>query len=431
MQFVAQSRPLNQSLPSSVRELGVELLPKAWPSVLAMLSGAGMHISFNLGGELYVGELMFLVALPFLLFDRFFINRTQCLQQVWLWQPMAWLLVGLMFTMAGYILSDFYRNNAPSDYLRGWARLIFLGIDLLVVALLISIRRSNIWYLSFGYAVIGLLILSQKENFINNDPWKFGYAMPITIAVIAFLCLQKKPSVHLRGVCLIGLGILHMFMDYRSLSAFCIIVALMGWIYSASRKGGAKIVMLGLTAVIVAAMLSVIYYASQGNFEQRRQASNSMRLSAAMVGINAVLESPFVGYGSWSKDARFAKQLADLQYRMSKTQENPLYDFDLIRQASFAAHSQILESWTEGGILGTTFFLFYLMLMTKGIIALTLKDHEERLDPLLGIFIIFALWALFLSPFKGLTRLDITFACMSSIVAINLAGLKSKLITKA
>jgi len=76
--------------------------------------------------------------------------------------------------------------------------------------------------------------------------------------------------------------------------------------------------------------------------------------------------------------------------------------------------------------LGVTFFFFYLAIMIKGLAALTIKKHDEKFDPLLGIFIIWSMWALFMSPFKGLTRLDITLACVSSIIAIYLTAIKTR-----
>ena len=406
------------------KEEEFQVLPRSWPSVMAMVCGACMHLSFILGGELFVGELLFVALLPFFIFDRFFIHRSECRQQVWLWKPVSFLICSLFITSAGYVISDLYRNNDPGDYLRGWARLAFLGIDILAVAFFISIRILNMWYLVLGYATLGLVIIALKGTPIDSSHWKFGYdwsigyGYPFVLTIMAILCLMGKGSAYWRGAILISLMAVNIVMDYRSLGVFCFVVALMGWIYRASLQGSGRLAFLGVQSLVVSLLLVVAYNSSQSNFEQRRQASNSIRLSSAMVGINAIIESPFIGYGSWSRDARFAKQLADLQFRMSKTQENPLYDFDLIRHASLAAHSQLIESWNEGGMLGIIFFLCYFLVMVRGLNALTFRRHNEKLDPMLSMFIVWAMWALFMSPFKGLTRLDIAFACISSIIAI-------------
>jgi O-Antigen ligase len=397
-------------------------LPSRWPALMAIVCGAAMHISFNLGGQFFLGELILLGLLPILLFDRFYVHRVACQQQEWLWRPVSFLLLGLIITTMGYVLSDFYRNNDPSDYLRGWARLFFLGVDLLAISMLVSIQIKNLWYFVFGYATLGIIVLVGRG--VPWDDWKFGYGVPLTLSAIAFLCLIKGLSVHVRGVVLLALGLLNMFMDYRSLGAICVITAIIGWVHLGTQKGSARLIGIMVLSVIITAMLALAYSFSQGSFEQRRQTSNSIRLSSAMVGINAVLESPFIGYGSWSKDARFAKQLADLQFRMSKAQENPLYDFDIIRQATFAAHSQIIEAWTEGGMLGAAFFFVYLLFMLKALKVLLISPHDQALDPLLTMLIIGSLWALFMSPFKGLSRLDISLACIASIAVINAMRIK-------
>ena len=424
MHGIASKSLSDQRSAQSTSEGEFQVFPRSWPSIMAVVCGACMHLSFILGGELYLGELLFVALLPLLIFDRFFIHRSECRQQVWLWKPVSFLLCGLFITSAGYVISDLYRNNDPSDYLRGWARLAFLGIDILVVAFFISIRIINMWYLTWGYAAFGLVIIALKGTPLDSSHWKFGfewssgYGYPFVLSILALLCLIAKGSVYWRSIVLIALMAINIFMDYRSLGLFCVAVALMGWIYQASLKGSGKLAILGAQAAVVTALLFVAYNSSQSNFEQRRQASNSIRLSSAMVGINAIIESPFIGYGSWSRDARFAKQLADLQFRMSKTQENPLYDFDLIKHASLAAHSQLIESWNEGGMLGVIFFMCYFVVIIRGLFALTLRKHNERLDPMLGMIIVWAMWALFMSPFKGISRLDISFACMASIIAI-------------
>ena len=378
-----------------------------------------MHVSFNIGGQFFAGELIALALLPLLLFDRFYFHRQVIKSQQWLWRFTTVLLLGLLLTSIGYVLSDYYRNNPPSDYLRGWARLFFLFVDILTFALIISMRLANLWIIVCGYCSFGLLFLLLQG--ISLSDWKFGYSVPITLGCVTVLCVFSQLTVHLRGIFLIGLGLLNIYMDYRSLGSFCVVVAMIGWINHWSQRGSARIIQSTVLGVIALSLIGVVYYASQGSFDQRRQASNSIRLSSAMVAFSAVLESPLIGYGSWGRDTRFAKLYADVQFRMNKSQENPLYDSDLISKASIPAHSQILEAWIEGGILGLSFFLVYFFILIRGIWALANSREPFQLSPLLCFLMIWGLWALFMSPFKGLTRYDIAMSCIAAITAIRLS----------
>ena len=97
-------------------------VPSTWPwdwiSVISFLIGGMMHVSFNIGGQFFAGELIALALLPLLLFDRFYFHRQVIKSQQWLWRFTTVLLLGLLLTSIGYVLSDYYRNNPTSDYLR-------------------------------------------------------------------------------------------------------------------------------------------------------------------------------------------------------------------------------------------------------------------------------------------------------------------------
>jgi O-antigen ligase len=393
-----------------------------WLSVVSVMIGALMYVSFQIGGQIFGGEMLILAISPILAYDRFYLKRSALETQRSLWVPICVLLGGLALTSIGYLLSDLYRNNAAADFLRGWARLFFLGLDLLVMAMLISVRRANLWLIAIGYGFGGaLLLLAQGLPLVQ---WKLGYGEPVTLGCIALSCLIK--SVNYRGLALLSLGGLNVLWDYRSLAVFCLVAAVVGWLNLWAQGGRAKIVRGVVLVAVLTALMGIGYYATQGTFAERRQASNSVRLSSALVGFSAVLESPLIGYGSWGKDTRFAKQFADVQFRMNKSEENPLYDFDLIRLATIPAHSQFLEAWIEGGIFGIAFMMCYLVFLVRGIRALFAMQSASSTITMMGFFMINGLWALFMSPFKGFTRIDIALACLSAIITLQMAAERSK-----
>lgn len=393
-------------------------LPWDWVAFSAVAVGALFHVSFQLQGQFFAGELLLLALTPLLVFDRFYRQRDLLrTRQATLWSPMNALLVALGVTFLGYFISDLYRDNAPQDFLRGWARLMFLGIDLLAVAMIVSVRRSNFWLLLLGYGAGGVLVLLVQQ--VPFSLWKLGYAEPVTAAVVAAVCLMRSPG--WQGMVLLVTGLANIWLDYRSMAAFVVVVALILWLNRWSQRGGVKIVGVLLVSFLAVVAIGGAYYASQAPFSERRQASNSGRLSNAIVGFSAILESPLIGYGSWGRDTRFAKLYAAVNARMQKTEESALYDFDAIRQATIVAHSQLLESWIEGGVLGITFFLAYLFWLIKGLHALVFKVRYSAVLPLLAFCMVSGLWALFMSPFKGMTRFTITFACLAAVIACQLA----------
>jgi O-antigen ligase len=410
--LAAQSEPLAAQSPIDAAER------KGWDwlAVTSVAIGALMYVSFQMGGQFFAGELLMLALLPILAFDRFYRQSEAVARQRALWFPLSVLLGGLTVSYTGYLLSDLYRNNAPADFMRGWARLFFLGVDLLVVAMLVSSRRANFWLLALGYGFGGaILLLAQGLPFAQL---KMGYAEPLTIGGITLTCLIKRTN-H-RGLVLLGLGLVNVMWDYRSMGAFCVVTAAVVWLNQLAQGGREKLVRAGVMVAVLATLVGIGYYASQGSFAQRRQASNAIRLSSAMIGFSAVLESPLIGYGSWGRDTRFAKLYADVMFRMNKSEESPLYDFDLIRLATIPAHSQFLEAWIEGGLLGIGFMMCYLLLLLRGLRDLLIMKSPPPTIALMGFFMIWGLWALFMSPFKGLMRIEISLACISAIIAFQI-----------
>jgi len=393
-------------------------MPWEWVAFSAFVVGVLFNVSFQLQGQFFAGELLLLALTPVLLFDRFYRQRVLLrATQSTLWTPVNTLLMTLGVTFLGYFISDLYRNNAPQDFLRGWARLLFLAVDLLGIAMLVSVRRANFWLMVMGYGLGGIVVLTLQQ--VPFSFWKLGYAEPVNAALIAAVCLMRSTG-H-QGALLFLLGVLNIWLDYRSMAAFVVIVALIIWLNQWSRRGGVKVVGVLLISVLATGIIAGAYWASQGQFSERRQASNSGRLSNAIVGFSAILESPLIGYGSWGRDTRFAKLYAAVNARMQKTEESALYDFDAIRLATIPAHSQFLEAWIEGGMLGIAFFLCYLFWLLKGLHAVIFKVRRVALVPLLAFCMVSGMWALFMSPFKGMTRFTIAFAGLAAVIACQLA----------
>jgi hypothetical protein len=392
--------------------------PWDWSAFCSIAIGSFFHVIIQGGGQFFAGELLLVALFPVLLFDRFYKRVDQLNQyQSNLWRPVGVLLFALMITFLGYVISDLYRNNSASAYLRGWVRIIFIGIDILGMAMLVSIRRSNFFLMALGYGFGGVLVMLFKG--VPISVWKFGYGVPITVAIIACACFVEK--LKWRFGLLILLGVMNILLDYRSLGAFVIIVGIILVLNNWTQGGGVKIVGVTLAVFLSIATIGGGYIASQGAFNDRREASNSGRKASALVGFNSIMESPLIGYGSWGRDTRFAKLYADVNARMQKTEESPLYDFDAIRLATIPAHSQLLEAWIEGGMLGIVFLVTYGCFLLVGLYAAIFRVNRAVLLPLLVFFMINGLWATFMSPFKGFARVDIAFACLSAVIACHIA----------
>jgi O-antigen ligase len=314
------------------------------------------------------------------------------------------------------MIADIANHTETQDLMRGWSRQIFLLTNTLGLTYLLSLRNLNIWLYCIGSSVskISYYILSDIPFYI----WKIGYGEPITLFVICLSLAAFKNSYWKIGLFLFIMSLVNLFMDYRSLAALTLILALFAWI---KRTKVSKIELRSfkfyLIALFAISCFTLVYIQSERlplNLLQaqegvstvdRRSQSNSGRLSSLSIAIKAISQSPLIGYGSWPKNSDLAREY----YSLSYSKESSFYQNKDYNNLVIPSHSQILQSWIEGGILGMTFFMTLIISLTTSIKKLIFSPYTPTMT--LCFFILSsALIDAFISPFGGFVRLSIALA---------------------
>jgi hypothetical protein len=76
------------------------------------------------------------------------------------------------------------------------------------------------------------------------------------------------------------------------------------------------------------------------------------------------------------------------------------------------AHSQVLQGWLEGGLLGLTFFALLAWYLGTHLAWLGLVSPYMALTPLIALLQLECTWNLFFSPFSGAQRVYIPASCV-------------------
>jgi hypothetical protein len=206
--------------------------------VLAFAAGALTPFTIELLGLVPLGEIVLAGALAYMVLYM-------AVQHRWpdglMRSPLLWAFVAFqVVAFTGYVLADIYWGSSTTDMARGWARMVFLGIDILALAFLFygPGQRPLSGFVSFqaGYAV-GMVWTSLFGYVLFEDYWKFGWALPVTISV---LLVAPRLGFWVTQAACLGLGLLHVAMDFRSLAGICLLVpvALMvQWLPRGSRAG--------------------------------------------------------------------------------------------------------------------------------------------------------------------------------------------------
>lgn len=383
----------------------VRALQVSLPGLLAFIAGCAHPVKLNLLGELYGSE----AALPIAALAAVAMGGARVLRS----RALRLLGLALFATLVGYIVSDVAVGSRPDQYLRGWGRILVLALDLLCLALLAGHRRANLWWFVAGLGLGGVAYL----RLVLHQPlpmWKFGYAEPMLLVAASAGCLLPR---RLNAGWFALLGVLSMRYDFRSFSVLCFALAGYVWLRAgrpnAPMRGMGQMLRMALVAAaVVGASWWLLDSTEGGTTSGRRAHSDAGRRAAIEVGAIAIAQSPVVGYGSWTENAQLARMYTEryLTYMDAKGYYLPAGTF-------FTPHSQILQSWVEGGVLGASFFVVLLyQLIARALPVLSVRRPLDWLSALLLYYAFGGIWNILMSPFAAPHRIGLALACMVVLV---------------
>jgi hypothetical protein len=382
-------------------------------SLFTLMCGLCAPLSLNFFGELYYSELIFVFLLILIIPDLFSYKK---LSRNYPNTALVRLTVALLVGLVGYMIADVINYTETQNLMRGWSRQICLLTNTLSLTYLISLRNLNIWLycISSSVSKISYYIFFNVPFYV----WKIGYGEPITLLVVCLSLIVFRNSYFKLGILLFFMSVINLLLDYRSLSALTLIVALFAWVKGMELNGKSFrsfrfyfIVLFAISSFVLIYVqtekLPLDFLSSRADISMsdRRSQSNSGRFSAITIAFKAIYESPLIGHGSWPKNPDLVRE----HYSLSHSKDSGFPRRRDFSNQVIPSHSQILQSWIEGGILGMTFFLTFIVSLILSISKIISSNYKPVLA--LYLFILFSsLIESFMSPFGGFGRLSIALA---------------------
>jgi hypothetical protein len=359
-------------------------------AVLSLL-GFATAFSFETIGIVYYGELLMAAVAPWVLIHNLRSHRAFT-------GSFLLMMSMLTITAVAYVVADLVNQTSVNNALRGSGRLFFIFTNVISLYLLSRPAPHNLRYFCLGFASGDAISL-----FLDIDAvylWKHGFAIPFTILLILILprfSLRHRPA--LATLLLIMLAVAHVMLDYRSLGAVCLILALVNTLKTPRelRFGKWRLLRLGLAACSGLGLFVYFYIDSELLYSSRRSDSNAFRASAYVTSLQAVVQEPLFGFGSWSYSP-------DVQWVFQQALE----DRGTQLKTRFDAHSQLLQAWFEGGIFATTFFVYLTGQIFLRARFLIFSRRTDAMTLLYLFFLVLGLWDVFMSPLAGFHRLRIS-----------------------
>lgn len=377
-------------------------------------------------GTIYLAELCLIGLLPVLL-----VMRGKALQS----GPLGFILMMGLVYFGAQVLTDVIRATPFGDYARGWSRILFFLMSFVSCYLLIGGSRAR--FLCYaGGLVVGSTIYLLTHNPLSAIGWKFGFAgSTTTLLLISFMTVPvlRSPRSLVAPMIMVALGAFSAFMDFRSWGGVLMVSAAFLSVPAILRMFGlrprplsyGRMLIVGVMLLATAfGALKVYGAAAQSGLlgeKSREKYENQAALGDAgillggrnelLVTVQAIMDSPIIGHGSWAKDRYYAELRQLMLYKLGFTNRFIEPENDLI-----PTHSHLLGAWVEAGLGGALFWLGILSM-----IVATLRQLYASKDPLRPylVFLMFLfVWDILFSPFGAQRRLTNGFLLVAMLYAL-------------
>jgi hypothetical protein len=292
----------------------------------------------------------------------------------------------------------------------------YLVFGISVIAILGLCRtRESFTRLFAGLAVgWGIACFVQPEPLFSEAPWKFGFAVPVTLLLILLAVAVRS---RLASVLLVAAAaVANILGDYRSLALLCAIAALPlvlgsgnALSQSSARRayaafvGGAVAVGLGIAAAYSAlASSGVLGFEAAVRLATQGGGSPLLMLlggrNEIFFSFPAALINPIIGLGPHPPVPAGILEggIVTLSGLGLHSAFVPQADLTVLPM-----HSFIMSGWIEGGVLALLFWVFVLFTVVRGQVAALRTPRESVLPLFVGLLLT---WNLFFSPFGGSNR---------------------------
>lgn len=383
--------------------------------ILAFLYPFSQLVMFELVGQLYLIDLL---AAPMLLLLLGLPDSAARLRRI---RPIL-ILLGLW--LAGQVATDLINGSAPADYLRGWAKIVFFGMQL--VTLWLWLPRRRLYFVAFAIGLGMAAYFGVPEDYAGYE-WKFGYDRALVYVGSGLLILASTALPRLRylGPALfLAMSLFLLLQAARSafgilfVAAVIVALALLFGRAPALRQrlsGGVfALMLLAGTAVATGAMTIYGQAVEEGELgrdalvKYRDQTSGEVPLllggrTESLVSMQAIADSPILGHGSWARDPYYV----GLHHAIKVQLGLPVFDSARGKNTLIPSHSHLFGAWVEGGLGGGLFWLWVLTLPLAALFHLFKRN--EPLAPLIAYCAVALTWSVLFSPFGSTERVFVAF----------------------
>lgn len=370
-------------------------------------------VEIQIVGKINLTEVLFLLLLPITITNKkLYIKNHELLILIIL--GFVWL-----FFQA---ISDIYNNIVFDDSARGLFKILTLILYIHILGSIIEFTGNRVFWIYSGIAFGFLLCFYlNPDPFSVSNTWKFGYAPIFNTYVLAFIyILGIKSKINLSIFILFVAGVANLFLGYRSMGGILLLSAILCLLINLNTGKKNFKILIPVYISIIALGVKYFYLKIIGNeflnknlrLNQFSDGNNDLGIilssrSETLISIQAIMDSPIIGHGSWAKDCHYSNLYSEKLSMYGKTYDPTFLD------CLIPSHSYLFGSWIEAGVFGGIFWIFVFYLYFKRIINSFSIMKEYRAFIITAAFM--SIWAILFSPFGGFAKFLVAVNLLATI----------------
>lgn len=359
------------------------------------------------------------------------------------------ILIGVWFASA--ILTDFLRSVPFGDLARGWSRIVLLGGNIMMIWLLSKgrLQKLTIYVVGMGLSLILNPFINPTE-LSGTDPWKFGvgYGVALIVAgMMNFPEIRRRLPTVAGAIGLAAVAGMSLILNARSAFAITGLAAVYalfaGYIARHPRLAGRinpAIFLLMILSGVLASNLLLLGYgelAAQGTLGVAAREKYYMQSGGGGVGlllggrpeslvsIQAILDSPVLGHGSWAKDPYYTHLFQARLRAAGLLVPDDYRDIGKMTEFLIPTHSHLLGSWVEAGLLSVPFWSWTIFLAFFALYS-AIRVHWQP-NVLVALISLSMLWDVLFSPFASDARILKAIEICVLVCAVNMLRIPARL----
>ena len=331
--------------------------------------GAVSAIRVVMLGEISIGELLALSLTAYRL-SSFKIDR-----------KLAPLLALTLMWCVAQTLSDIQNHSDLTTSLKGvLAPLVFFGTVYAIATHFNHGQERRIWYFLAGTTMYQMYdTLANPIEAAMLNPWKWGFATPLLVLLLAYLSARRAGKMFTVGW-LLAFSAISIVFDFRSLAAMSVLGAIVFlsrksvFMYKLGklvRKAGGIVLVFAVLAFVIYILNAVftLIFAHSADFgflspeavhKYTVQATSEYGIlfggrSEVVISVKAFLDAPLLGHGSWAIDRHgYVDEYNRLTHQMGMALTDK---FEELESTMIPTHSYLMGAMVWCGIAGGIFWL--------------------------------------------------------------------------